>query len=83
MRSLEFGFCRMLNSAEGWTDKFLYPPFEFNIANCFLTNFHQPKSTLMMMVAAFMDYDFMMTCYEEAIKEKYRFYGYGDAMLIL
>ena len=85
MRALESAVSasRMLNVAEGWTDKFIYPPYEFNISNCFLTNFHQPKSTLMMMVAAFMDYDFMMTCYEEAIKEKYRFYGYGDAMLIL
>ncbi|MEL6670686.1 MAG: tRNA preQ1(34) S-adenosylmethionine ribosyltransferase-isomerase QueA [Bacteroidota bacterium] len=85
MRSLESAVSasRMLNPAEGWTDKFIYPPYEFHISNCFLTNFHPPKSTLMMMVAAFMDYDFMMRCYEEAVKEKYRFYGYGDAMLVL
>jgi S-adenosylmethionine:tRNA ribosyltransferase-isomerase len=85
MRALESAVSasKMLNPAEGWTDKFIYPPYEFKIANCFLTNLHQPKSTLLMMVAAFMDYDFMMECYEEAIKEKYRFFGYGDAMLIL
>ncbi|MDX2283728.1 MAG: tRNA preQ1(34) S-adenosylmethionine ribosyltransferase-isomerase QueA [Bacteroidia bacterium] len=74
---------RMLNAAEGWTDKFIYPPYEFNIANSFLTNFHRPKSTLLMLTAAFMGYEFMMQCYEEAVKEKYRFYAYGDAMLIL
>ena len=85
MRALESAVSasRMLNPAEGWTDKFIYPPYEFHIANTFLTNFHPPKSTLMMMVAAFMGYDFMMSAYEEAMKEKYRFYSYGDAMLIL
>lgn len=85
MRSLESAVSasRMLNPAEGWTDKFIYPPYVFHIANSFLTNFHPPKSTLLMMVAAFMGYDFMMEAYEIAMKEKYRFYGYGDAMLIL
>ncbi len=74
---------RMLNNDSGWTDKFIYPPYEFHISNAFLSNFHRPKSTLLMMVAGFMGYDFMMQCYEEAVKEKYRFYSYGDAMLIL
>ncbi|GAB4422830.1 MAG: tRNA preQ1(34) S-adenosylmethionine ribosyltransferase-isomerase QueA [Bacteroidia bacterium] len=85
MRALESAVSasNMLNAAETWTDKFIYPPYEFRIANTFLTNLHRPKSTLLMMVAAFMGYDFMMACYEEAIKEKYRFYSYGDAMLIL
>ena len=85
MRSLESAVSasRMLNPAQGWTDKFIYPPYEFHIANAFLTNFHQPRSTLMMMVAAFLGYDFMMKCYDEAVKEKYQFYGYGDAMLIV
>lgn len=85
MRSMESAVSanRMLNPAEGWTDKFIYPPYEFQIANCFLTNFHPPKSTLLMMKAAFMGYDFMMQAYEEAVKEGYRFYSYGDAMLIL
>lgn len=85
MRSLESAVSasKMLNPAEGWTDRFVYPPFEFNICNSFLTNFHRPKSTLLMMTAAFMSYEFMMECYAEAVKEKYRFYSYGDALLIL
>ena len=85
MRSLESAVSasRMLNPADGWTDKFIYPPYVFNIANSFLTNLHRPKSTLMMMVAAFMGYDFMMEAYEQAVKEEYRFHSYGDAMLIL
>lgn len=74
---------RMLNESEGWTDRFIYPPYDFSIGNAFLTNFHPSKSTLLMMVAAFMGYEFMIECYQEAIKEKYRFYSYGDAMLIL
>ncbi len=85
MRSLESSVSasKMLNPADGWTDKFIYPPFQFNIANTFITNLHRPKSTLLMMVAAFAGYDFTMECYEEAIKEKYRFHSYGDAMLVL
>jgi S-adenosylmethionine:tRNA ribosyltransferase-isomerase len=67
----------------GWTNKFIFPPFEFSIANCMITNFHTPQSTLMMMVAAFADLDFVKRAYEEAIKEKYQFYSYGDAMLII
>jgi S-adenosylmethionine:tRNA ribosyltransferase-isomerase len=85
MRSMEskVSASNMLNVAEGWTDKFIYPPYDFKIANCFLTNFHPPKSTLLMMKAAFMGYDFMMQAYEEAVKEGYRFYSYGDGMLII
>lgn len=85
MRALESSVSasRMLKPQKGWTDRFIYPPYEFNIANAMLTNFHRPKSTLMMMVAAFMGYDFMMHCYEVAVKEEYRFFSYGDAMLIL
>lgn len=74
---------KMLNESEGWTDRFIYPPYDFSIGNAFLTNFHPSKSTLLMMVAGFMGYEFMVECYREAIKEKYRFYSYGDAMLIL
>jgi S-adenosylmethionine:tRNA ribosyltransferase-isomerase len=70
-------------SVNGWTNKFIFPPYDFSIANCMITNFHTPKSTLMMMVAAFADYDFLMKAYEEAVKEKYKFYSYGDAMLII
>jgi len=67
----------------GWTNKFIFPPYDFSIANCMITNFHTPESTLLMMVAAFGGYDLIMKAYKEAIKEKYRFYTYGDAMLIL
>lgn len=72
-----------LNPYKGWTNKFIFPPYDFSIANCMITNFHTPKSTLLMMVSAFAGHDFIKKAYAEAIKEKYRFYSYGDAMLIL
>jgi len=72
-----------LNPFEGWTHKFIFPPYDFSIANCMITNFHTPKSTLMMMTAAFADFDFLKKAYAEAVKEKYNFYSYGDAMLII
>ena len=72
-----------LNVYNGWTNKFIFPPYEFSIANCMVTNFHMPKSTLMMMTSAFAGHDFMLRAYEEAIKKKYNFYSYGDAMLII
>ncbi|MCD6066881.1 MAG: queA [Bacteroidetes bacterium] len=72
-----------LNEYRGWTNKFIFPPYEFNVANCMITNFHMPESTLLMMVTAFGGYDLVMKAYREAIKEKYKFYSYGDAMLIL
>jgi len=72
-----------LNPYTGWTNKFIFPPYDFSIANCMVTNFHTPKSTLLMMVSAFAGHDFIKKAYAEAIKEKYRFYSYGDAMLIL
>lgn len=72
-----------LQELEGWTNKFIFPPYDFSIANCMVTNFHMPKSTLLMMIAAFAGHDLMEKVYKEAIKEKYRFYTYGDAMLIL
>lgn len=68
---------------DGWTNKFIFPPYDFQVANCMVTNFHMPQSTLLMMVAAFAGYDFMREAYDQAIKEKYRFYSYGDAMLII
>jgi S-adenosylmethionine:tRNA ribosyltransferase-isomerase len=73
----------LITPYEGWTNKFIYPPYDFNIANCMITNFHTPKSTLLMMVSAFGGHDLIMCAYEEAIKEKYKFFSYGDAMLIL
>jgi S-adenosylmethionine:tRNA ribosyltransferase-isomerase len=73
----------MLNPAEGWTNLFIHPPYDFKIANRMVTNFHLPKSSLVIMVAAFGGYDLIMEAYKEAIKKKYRFFTYGDAMLIL
>jgi len=72
-----------LNPYDGWTNKFIFPPYDFSIANCMVTNFHTPKSTLLMMISAFCGHDLMKKAYEEAIKENYKFYSYGDAMLIL
>lgn len=85
MRAMETSVSSMrtLNPSEGWTDKFLFPPHDFNIANAFITNLHQPESPLYMMACAYTDHEFMAEVYQEAIKEKYRFLCYGDAMLIL
>jgi len=68
---------------EGFTDIFIYPPYEFKIVDKLITNFHLPKSTLLMLVSAFADRDFILRAYNEAVKEKYRFFSYGDAMLIV
>ena len=73
----------LINPFNGWTNKFIYPPYDFKIANCMITNFHTPKSTLLMMTCAFGGYELIMEAYNEAVKEKYRFFTYGDAMLIL
>lgn len=73
----------MSKPGTGWTDKFIYPPYDFKITEAVITNFHRPESTLLMLAAAFADYDFLMEAYEEAKKEKYRFFSFGDAMLIL
>lgn len=72
-----------LKPYEGWTNKFIFPPFEFNIPNAMISNFHAPESTLLMMVAAFGGYDHVMNAYKVAIKEKYNFLAYGDAMLVI
>ena len=85
MRGLESSVSSsgLLNDFQGWTHKFIFPPYDFSIANSMITNFHTPKSTLLMMVSAFADPDFIKHSYNVAIKEKYNFYSYGDAMLIL
>jgi S-adenosylmethionine:tRNA ribosyltransferase-isomerase len=85
MRSLESSVSSYgtLNEFEGWTNKFVFPPHDFSIANCMVTNFHLPKSTLLMMISAFANHEMIIHAYKEAIKEKYRFYSYGDAMMIL
>lgn len=72
-----------LKGDAGWTDKFIYPSYEFRITERLITNFHMPKSTLLMLVAAFAGYDFVMEAYKEAIKEEYRLFSFGDAMLII
>ena len=72
-----------LKAFDGWTNKFIFPPYDFQIADALVTNFHTPLSTLLMMISSFCGHELMMRAYHEAIKEKYRFYSYGDAMLIL
>ncbi|MFM7538594.1 MAG: tRNA preQ1(34) S-adenosylmethionine ribosyltransferase-isomerase QueA [Planctomycetota bacterium] len=73
----------LLKPFDGWTNKFIFPPYDFSIADALITNFHTPLSTLLMMISAFCGHDLMMEAYQTAIREKYRFYSYGDAMLIL
>ncbi len=72
-----------LNVFSGWTNKFVFPPYEFSVPTSMITNFHLPMTTTMMTVAAFCGYDLLMKAYKSAVKEKYRFGTYGDAMLIL
>jgi S-adenosylmethionine:tRNA ribosyltransferase-isomerase len=85
MRALESSVSAngRLKPNEGWTDKFIFPPYEFRIPNALLTNFHMPESTLLMMACAFGGYNLVMEAYHTAIREKYRFFSYGDAMLII
>ncbi len=85
MRALESSVTAngMLKEEEGWTNLFIHPPHDFSIANCLVTNFHLPKTSLLIMVCAFAGYDLAMEAYKTAIKEKYRFFSYGDAMLVL
>jgi len=85
MRTLESSVSTngMLKPFEGWTNKFIFPPYDFTVADSMVSNFHLPLSTLLMMVAAFAGYDKLMNAYKVAIKEKYRFGTYGDAMLII
>jgi S-adenosylmethionine:tRNA ribosyltransferase-isomerase len=73
----------MLKPMEGWTNKFIFHPYQFSSADAFVSNFHLPYSTQLMMVAAFGGYDLVMNAYDVAVKEGYRFGTYGDAMLIL
>lgn len=85
MRTLEssvstYGY---LKPYDGWTNKFIFPPYDFSVASSMISNFHLPQSTLMMMVAAYAGYDLLMESYNTALKEGYRFGTYGDAMLIL
>lgn len=72
-----------LRASEGWTNLFIYPPYDFQLADAMITNFHLPKSSLLIMISAFADTDLIMDAYNLAVKEKYRFFSYGDAMLII
>ena len=85
MRSLETAASTsgMIKPFDGWTNKFIFPPYDFTVATSMISNFHMPYSMLLMLVAAFGDYDYVMNAYNVAIKEKYRFGTYGDAMLII
>lgn len=85
MRSIESAVSAegRLKSAEGWTNLFIYPPYDFHIANSMITNLHLPKSSLLIMVCAFGGYDLVMEAYREAVDKKYRFFSYGDAMMIV
>ena len=85
MRSIETSVSTdyFLKPFDGWTNKFVFPPYEFAVADSMITNFHMPESTLLMMTCAFGGYDLIMEAYKIAIKEKYNFYSYGDAMLII
>jgi S-adenosylmethionine:tRNA ribosyltransferase-isomerase len=85
MRAIESSFTaeKLLKPSEGWTNTFIPPPYQFNIADALVTNFHLPKTSLLIMVCAFAGYDLAMESYRKAIKDKYRFFSYGDAMLIL
>ena len=85
MRALESSSTaeKLLKPSEGWTNTFIHPPYQFNIADALITNFHLPKTSLLIMVCAFAGYDLTMEAYKRAIKDKYRFFSYGDAMLLI
>ena len=77
------GSINRVEKGKGWTNHFIHPPYNFKFVDALVTNFHLPKTTLLMLVAAFCGKDVMFQAYEEAVKEKYRFYSYGDSMLII
>jgi S-adenosylmethionine:tRNA ribosyltransferase-isomerase len=85
MRALETNFTaqKLLKASEGWTNHFIHPPYNFSIADSLVTNFHLPKTSLLIMTCAFAGYDLAMAAYQKAIKDKYRFFSYGDALLII
>ncbi|MFZ9661412.1 MAG: tRNA preQ1(34) S-adenosylmethionine ribosyltransferase-isomerase QueA [Chitinophagaceae bacterium] len=85
MRALETSFTadKLLKPSEGWTNIFIHPPYNFSISDSLITNLHLPKTSLLIMVCAFAGYDLAMEAYKKAIKDKYRFYSYGDAMLVI
>ncbi len=74
---------RGVSSGTGWTNLYIYPPYKFQVVDCLITNFHLPKTSLLIMVSAFAGRNLIMKAYEEAIENRYRFYSYGDAMLLI
>ncbi|MGV3528283.1 MAG: tRNA preQ1(34) S-adenosylmethionine ribosyltransferase-isomerase QueA [Flavisolibacter sp.] len=85
MRALESSVTaqKLLKPSEGWTNIFIHPPYNFNIADSLVTNFHLPKTSLLIMTCAFAGYDLAIEAYKKAIKDKYRFFSYGDALLVI
>jgi S-adenosylmethionine:tRNA ribosyltransferase-isomerase len=85
MRGMETSFTaqKFLKPSEGWTNTFIHPPYDFNVADALVTNFHLPKTSLLIMTCAFAGYDLAIEAYKKAIKDKYRFFSYGDALLVL
>jgi S-adenosylmethionine:tRNA ribosyltransferase-isomerase len=85
MSALETSFTadKLLKPSEGWTNIFIHPPYNFSISDALITNFHLPKTSLLIMTCAFAGYDLAMEAYKKAIKDKYRFFSYGDAMLVI
>ena len=85
MRAIESSFTaqKLLKPSEGWTNMFIHPPYDFNIADSLITNFHLPKTSLLIMTCAFAGYELTMEAYRKAIKDKYRFFSYGDALMIV
>jgi S-adenosylmethionine:tRNA ribosyltransferase-isomerase len=85
MRAMETSFTaqKLLKPNEGWTNIFIHPPYQFNVADSLVTNLHLPKTSLLIMVCAFAGYDLAIESYKKAIKDKYRFFSYGDAMLVI
>ncbi|HEX8357940.1 MAG TPA: S-adenosylmethionine:tRNA ribosyltransferase-isomerase, partial [Segetibacter sp.] len=85
IRAMESSYTsqQLLKPSTGWTNNFIHPPYDFNVANAMVTNFHLPKSSIFILTCAFGGYELIMEAYKKAIKEKYRFSTYGDAMLIL
>ena len=82
-RTLESAYDNGFKETSGWTNIFIYPGYKFKAVGAQFTNFHLPKSTLIMLVSAFAGKDFIMKAYNHAVEEKYRFFSFGDAMLIL
>ena len=83
LQQSQTGRLNRLEAQSGETDLFIYPPFTFRVVDVLLTNFHLPRSTLLMLVSAFAGREFILRAYDEAVRERYRFYSYGDCMLIL